>query len=610
MPSKIQRAWYHLLRWYDRCLSEMQNTAQGVYQTTENERRIQFDVMLDVIESGHGAPVVLCDLGCGTGELLGHIRDRGLRHVAYIGIDRSVRALGHARDKFPDASFIELDVNAPDADLRQIACDYLVANGLFTARSDLSDEEMWSFLVSTIDRVWPHVRRGIAFNVMSKVVDWERSDLFYVPMDEVARLLHRLAGRRVRMRADHGLYDYTAYAYKAPADEVPVLRPRLPPADRLLPYLRRIDAARIYTNHGPLLAELEARLSRHLAVPPEGVACASSGTLALVGAILATAGRAREERPFALLPAFTFVATANAAEQCGYQPYLVDIDAESWSLDAERLKAHPALAQAGLVIPVSPFGRPVPQEPWREFRERIGTPVVIDGAASFDRIAELPARYLGSVPVALSFHATKGFATGEGGAVVSTELDIVQRVVQALNFGVCRARDPDMAGTNGKMSEYHAAVGLAELADWERKRSELESVGARYRLHMEKTGLVEGFVTAPVTSLIYAFYRCRDAEEAVRVEDGFSRHGVGTRLWYGRGLHRQSYFASLPRDSLEVTDAIGPCLLGLPMAPDLTEVQITQIVSVLQQSLTGTPKPTSGADVHLARVMQRKQRSS
>src|SRR5215469_5144983 len=260
--------------------------------------------------------------------------------------------------------------------------------------------------------------------------------------------------------------------------DVPVLRPQLPNADRLLPYLRRIDAARIYTNHGPLAAELETRLQHYLAVPAGGVVTASSGTLALIGAILAAAGRATEDRPLALCPAFTFAATANSAEQCGYRPYLVDIDAESWMLDPRRLDGHPALSRAGLVVPVSPFGRPVPQQPWWAFAESTGIPVVIDGAASFDRAAEIPERFLGPVPVALSFHATKGFATGEGGAVVSTEPELAQRVLQALNFGVRLARDPEMAGTNGKMSEYHAAVGLAEFADWGAKRQRLEAVVA------------------------------------------------------------------------------------------------------------------------------------
>src|SRR6476661_10558001 len=90
------------------------------------------------------------------------------------------------------------------------------------------------------------------------------------------------------------------------AREVPVLRPLLPTVDRLLPYLSRIDASRCYTNWGPLASELEGRLARRFGVGDHGVISASSGTAALVGAILATAGRATPDRPLAILPALTF----------------------------------------------------------------------------------------------------------------------------------------------------------------------------------------------------------------------------------------------------------------------------------------------------------------
>src|SRR5436190_2207701 len=111
---------------------------------------------------------------------------------------------------------------------------------------------------------------------------------------------------------------------RASEDWIPILRPQLPDANSLLRYLRRIDETRIYTNWGPLASELESRLSKHWSLPDASVVSASSGTTALMGAILATAGRARPNRPFAIVPTFTFVATALAAEQCGYQPYLAD----------------------------------------------------------------------------------------------------------------------------------------------------------------------------------------------------------------------------------------------------------------------------------------------
>lgn len=362
---------------------------------------------------------------------------------------------------------------------------------------------------------------------------------------------------------------------------ISVLRPQLPLADRLLPYLRRIDSTRLYSNHGPLEHELEGRLSDHCGLPPGGIVCTSSGTTALVGSILAVTGRATANRPLALIPAFTFIATAAAVEQCGYRPFLADVDGESWMLDPPRLVDHPELDRIGLVIAVAPFGRPVPQAPWQRFRETTGIPVVIDGAASFVGASGDPHRFFGDIPVALSFHATKAFSTGEGGGVASTDLALTTTVVQALNFGVYEARDCGMASTNGKMSEYHAAVGLAEFDGWSGKLAAFRAVADAYRRCAAAAGLADCFYAMPDIGPNYALFRCRGMTEADRVSASLRHCGVDFRLWYGRGLHHQTYYADLPRGSLAITDSLAPQLLGLPMAPDLTDAMVARIVGCL-----------------------------
>lgn len=600
-----------LLAVSERNLQEHGDTATGAGWPNETDRRTRFDVMLDVIECSPISPVILCDFACGTGELLAHIRRRGLQNIAYLGADRSGKALSYARSKFPEATFVKLDVNAPGANVNLIACDYLLANGLFTAKYGMSHEQMWSFVVATVERVWPQVRRGLAFNVMSKVVDWEREDLFHLPMDDAARLLHRLAGRRVRMRADYGLYEYTAYAYRAepwrhpgpamsvpkPAPQVvepgqgkplPVLRPLLPTAERIAPYLHRIDAGRIYTNHGPLVCELERRLAEHLALPAGSVASASSGTAALIGAIVAVAGRATSERPLALMPACTFVATAVAAEQCGYQPYLADIDAKTWMLDANRLTNHPVLSKVGVVVPVAPFGRPVLQLPWQHFRDQTGVPVVIDGAASFGAGREAPEHIFGAVPVVLSLHATKGFGTSEGGAVVWTDSEGIDRVTRALNFGFFGTRDSRCASTNGKMSEYLAAVGHASLDGWTNLRQAYLDVGTRYRRAARQAGFSDRLFAPPDIGMTYVILACLSREEARLVQDALSQANIEWRLWYAGGLQTQSYFANLPAEQLRTTEQLMPRLIGMPMAPDLNDHEITRIASCVATALQGS----------------------
>jgi dTDP-4-amino-4,6-dideoxygalactose transaminase len=376
-----------------------------------------------------------------------------------------------------------------------------------------------------------------------------------------------------------------AAALAGPLDAIPVYRPQLPTADRILPYLRQIDANRHYTNHGPLASELESRLSDHFSLPLGGVACASSGTTALFCAIIAAAGLASESRPWALVPGLTFSATAAAVEQAGYRPYLVDVDPDTWILDPDRIADHPMLDRVGLIVPVAPFGRPVPVRPWEDFRSRTQVPVVIDAAASFQNIAEAPGAYLGGLPVCISFHATKSFGVGEGGCVAATDPDLIVKVMQALNFGFMDRRESSSPGTNGKMSEYHAAVGLAELEGWSDKRQAFHTVAETYRHMLASRGHSGRFFGAPDIGCNYAIFSCRTADEVGAVHESLRRGSVDFRHWYGAGLQGQSYFARCRQDRLDVTEALASTLVGVPMAPDLAPSAVARVCNAVAEGV-------------------------
>jgi dTDP-4-amino-4,6-dideoxygalactose transaminase len=295
--------------------------------------------------------------------------------------------------------------------------------------------------------------------------------------------------------------------------------------------------------------EFERRLAEHLQLPAGGLMSASSGTAALIGTIIASAGRATPERPLAFMPSFTFVGTASAAEICGYQPY--------------------------------------PQAPWASLRQETGMPVVIDGAASFEAAADAPHRFLGPIPVALSFHATKSFATAEGGGIATTDLDLAKRAAQVLNFGCWGSRNSALPSINGKMSEYHAAVGLAELDGWASKSAALRAVADAYRRCSDQMGLFNRLITTPLIAGCYVLFRCFGMEETTRVKESLGRKGIDFRLWYGHGLHHQTYFTGVAHESLDATEELAPNLLGLPLAPDLSEAAITRVVSSLADGVNG-----------------------
>jgi dTDP-4-amino-4,6-dideoxygalactose transaminase len=307
----------------------------------------------------------------------------------------------------------------------------------------------------------------------------------------------------------------------------------------------------------------------------------SSGTTALLGAILAAAGRANAARPLCLCPAYTFVATVAAAEQCGYQPHLIDIDDENWGIGPDSVLRHPLIDRVGLVLPVAVYGRAVAQDPWHRFRQQTGIPVVIDAAAGFEALADDPGRTIGSIPVALSFHATKAFATGEGGAVVCSDTGLLHRSVQALNFGFHGTRRCDAWGTNGKMSEYHAAVGLAELDGWAEKRAAFSRVMRAYTENARRHSTGSRLITAPEIASCYVLYAAANACDGDRVTAALNTVGAEYRFWYGFGVHREPYYMTASRDELLLVDSLAPRVIGLPSAPDLSSSAIARIIKAL-----------------------------
>jgi len=193
-----------------------------------------------------------------------------------------------------------------------------------------------------------------------------------------------------------------------------VLRPRLPSASELLPYLQEIDQARWYSNGGPLVTRLERELSRHFGLPNLGVVTAANCTLGLTAVLLA-----REVRPgsLCLMPSWTFAATPHAARAAGLVPFFHDVDQRTWALDpnAVRETLKRQASPIGAVMVVSPFGAPIDLHAWEKFEDDTGVPVVVDAAAGFDTAR--PSR----IPSVVSLHATKILGAGEGGFIITAD---------------------------------------------------------------------------------------------------------------------------------------------------------------------------------------------
>jgi SAM-dependent methyltransferase len=203
-----------LIDHYERCLAEHGDTHRGVDWPNAVDATTRYRVMLDVIDTPSNVPVRLLDFGCGAAHLYEYILRNECAHIDYIGLDGSDKFIALARQKFPHLQFVARDVLANNEPLPEV--DYVVLNGVLTEKRELSFTDMWSHMEQLLVRVFACARNGMAFNVMSKHVDWERDDLFHVPFDPLFAFLKHNLSRHVRFRADYGLYEYTTYVYREP----------------------------------------------------------------------------------------------------------------------------------------------------------------------------------------------------------------------------------------------------------------------------------------------------------------------------------------------------------------------------------------------------------
>lgn len=375
--------------------------------------------------------------------------------------------------------------------------------------------------------------------------------------------------------------------------------PDLPAADALLPWLRRMDASRQYTNFGPLVQELEHTLAQHWPaavvasdhdVPPLHVVTLNTGTAPLE---LGMAALGLAKGADVLLPSFSFPATAAAVLRCGLQPVFADVDPDVWQLTPALARNAARQRRLALVMPVATFGCPLDVAAWDAFVDETGIPVLIDAAAAFDNQA------VGRrAAVSFSLHATKPFGIGEGGLLVTRDAALAARVRRLSNFGLQNGQAL-VPGTNAKLSEYAAAVALAQWARWPALQA---GRAGQWRRYLYWAGLSDlpglvlqgGFASSALPSPLVLRLPCA----ADGVAAALAAQGIETRRWYCPALHTHAAFAHCavvgPEGAavLPVTEHLATHTLGVPWHNFLKDDDMALVVHALKVALNAALKTT------------------
>ncbi|HEX5755160.1 MAG TPA: DegT/DnrJ/EryC1/StrS family aminotransferase [Arenimonas sp.] len=344
-------------------------------------------------------------------------------------------------------------------------------------------------------------------------------------------------------------------------------RPNIGPEDAFNARVAGIFQRGVLTNNGPLVRELEDRIATRLGVRHCVAMC--NGTVALEIAI-----RALGLEGEVIVPAYTFIATAHALHWQAITPVFADIDRHSFNLDPAAVRRMISARTTG-IIGVHLWGRPAPVSELQAIADEFGLQLMFDAAHAFG--CSYAGRLIGSFGrcEVLSFHATKVFNSFEGGAVVTDDEQLAEAMRLMRNFGFSGLDNVIHPGTNGKMPEVCAAMGLVNLGALE---DFIEANRARYLAYRAAFTNVDGARLLEYDGSMTPNYQYIVVEVDAAVRDRLVQtlraENILARRYFWPGCHRMRPYRDLYPNAgllLPATEWVADRVVVLPSGRALPE---------------------------------------
>jgi len=332
------------------------------------------------------------------------------------------------------------------------------------------------------------------------------------------------------------------------------------------------------TNNGPLCRDLSAQLKSYLTLPH--IQLVSNGTLALQLAI-----KALDLRGQIVTTPFSYVATTNAILWEGCDPVFVDIDPRSFCIDPDLIEAA-ITDKTSAILATHVYGYPCDVEKIQAIAGRYGLKVIYDAAHAFGVKLNGHSILEHGDCSTLSFHATKLFHTGEGGAVVCGDKDIDQRLFMMSKFGHIGEDEYLDLGINAKMSELHAAMGLAVLPKVPEIIAARQECAAWYDEFLEGLGLQRPKVTKGL-EYNYAYYPVVFAthEAMMTARATLQAQDIFPRRYFYPSLNTLPFLPDSLRRPCPVSESLAQRVLALPLYPSLPRQDVERIAACVRKAL-------------------------
>lgn len=366
------------------------------------------------------------------------------------------------------------------------------------------------------------------------------------------------------------------------AAPIHVGRPNIGNRDRLLARINEMLDRGWLSNNGPFVQEFERKTAEFLGVRHCIAMC--NGTIALEIAIRATGMRGE-----VIVPSFTFIATAHALQWQEITPVFCDIDPRTHLIDPAQVQQMITPRTTG-IVGVHVWGQPCDIEALSQIARRRNLTLMFDAAHAFG--CSYRGRMIGNFGIAevFSFHATKFFNTFEGGAIATNDDDLAAKIRLMKNFGFHGYDNVEYIGTNGKMSEVCAAMGLTGLEsldefvehncrNYRQYRRELAGLpGIRMLAWNESERCNYQYVVAEIEEELTEI----SGDELVRT---LHAENILARRYFYPGCHRmEPYRSFFPHAGLMLpaTERVAQRLLVLPTGTTIGESEISGICAVIR----------------------------
>ena len=340
--------------------------------------------------------------------------------------------------------------------------------------------------------------------------------------------------------------------------------------------IKPIFESRWLTNMGPIHNDFMDKVGSYLGV--ENVSLFTNGHLALCVAIRAL-GLTGE----VITTPFTFASTTHAIVDCGLTPVFCDVNEDTYTIDADKIEAL-ITDKTSAIIPVHVYGNVCDVEKIDAIAKKHNLRVIYDAAHVFGvKIGDRGIGSFGDVSM-FSFHATKVFNTIEGGCLTYSDKALESKISSLRNFGITSPESVDMLGTNAKMNEFQAAMGLCNLKNIDECIKERKVAEETYRIRLAN---VEGIKICPIQEnvtqnhayfpVVFDGYKYNRDEVAEKLAE----NDIFARKYFYPITNEFSCYKGMYKGETPIAKNISEKVLTLPMYAGLAKNVVDRICDII-----------------------------